>query len=136
MKKFALLLSALLVFNATANEEEDMFEIDGFLTTQNCVNEGSFTTCYLENYVCGSDGCYMKVESGTDENTPLVLYSHKNGLTYKLDTSKLKRSLLDEGVSRNEVSIIGELDEATNTIKAHEFKAPPPPKKSFFKGCL
>jgi hypothetical protein len=28
------------------------------------------------------------------------------------------------------------LDKNTNTIAATEFKAPPPPTKSFFKGCL
>jgi hypothetical protein len=32
--------------------------------------------------------------------------------------------------------MIGEYDPNTKTIAVSEFKAPPPPKKSFFKGCL
>jgi len=34
----------------------------------------------------------------------------------------------------NEVTIMGELK--GDTIIASGFKAPPPPQKSFFKGCL
>ncbi|MEA1917145.1 MAG: hypothetical protein U9N42_06415 [Campylobacterota bacterium] len=136
MKKYALLLSALLVFSAQANDEEDMFEKDGFLATQSCVDAGSFTSCYLETYACGTTDCFMKTEAGVDNETPLVLYSHKDGITYTLDISKLERSEFDEGVNRNDVTIMGELDESKNHIIVHEFKAPPPPKKSFFKGCL
>jgi len=32
--------------------------------------------------------------------------------------------------------LIGEYDAGSNTIIVQEFKAPPPPTKSFFKGCL
>lgn len=133
MKKIALIATALVV---SVFASEGTFEKDGFLTTESCAKAGTFTECYLENYVCGSDGCFEKTEAGVINDTPLVLYSHVDGVIYNLDTSALKRSALDAGVSRNAVSIVGEFDASTNTIIAQEFKAPPPPKKSFFKGCL
>jgi len=133
MKKIALLLSAL-AFAALANEGE--FEKQGFLTTDKCAAAGEFADCYLENFSCGSDGCFETEESGKHKGAQLVLYSHDDGMTYNLDVSKIPASELDEGVSRNLVTFIGTFDKKTNTIHAHEFKAPPPPKKSFFKGCL
>lgn len=133
MKKFALILAAVA---ATGLFASDAFEKTGFLTTQSCAEAGAFKDCYMENYLCGSDGCYRHVEAGVDEKTPLVLYSHDDNVIYKIDMSHLPRAVFDEGISRNEVAIIGEFDASTNTIVAHEFKAPPPPKKSFFKGCL
>jgi hypothetical protein len=133
MKKFALFLAAV---TATGLFAADEFEKSGFLTTEACAEAGAFKDCYMENYACGSDGCFRTTEAGVDKQTPLVLFSHDDGVIYKLDTSHLPRREFDEGVSRNEVSITGEFDPSTNTIVAHEFKAPPPPKKSFFKGCL
>ena len=133
MKKL-LIVATALTFSAFANEGG--IEKSGFLTTEACAKAGTFTGCYLENYACGSDGCFEKTEAGVDKNTPLVLFSHDDGVIYKIDTSGLDRSKLDKGVSRNAVTIVGELDPSTNTLIASEFKAPPPPKKSFFKGCL
>ncbi len=111
-------------------------EKQGFLTVASCAAQGAFTDCYLENYACGSDGCFEKFEPGVEGNVQIVLYSHKDGITYKLDVSGIPAHEIDEGINRNDVTVIGEYDPATNTIVAHEFKAPPPPKKSFFKGCL
>ena len=133
MKKFALTLAALATTSLFA---ADAFEKSGFLTTEGCAKAGAFKDCYMENYLCGSDGCYMTTEAGVDKKTPLVLFSHDDGVIYKLETSAVARSVFDEGISRNAVSIVGELDASTNTIAVQEFKAPPPPKKSFFKGCL
>lgn len=131
MKKLIIIAAAL----ATALfAEDELFEKGGFLTTENCAKAGAFTECYLENYFCGSDGCYLE----TDENkqTPLVLYSHDDNMIYKLDTSHVKPSVLDGGKNVNGVAMVGEFDPSTNTIIVQEFKAPPPPKSSFFKGCL
>ncbi len=111
-------------------------EKQGFLTIDSCAAQGAFTDCYLENYACGSDGCYKKTEPGVQKDVQIVLYSHKDGVTYKLDVSAIPAHEIDEGINRNDVTIIGDYDPATNTILAKEFKAPPPPKKSFFKGCL
>ncbi len=133
MKKIAILIIALAL-SAFANE--DAFEKEGFLTTQACAEQGSFKDCYMENYVCGSDGCYKTTEAGVDKKTPLVLFSHNDGIIYKLDISKLDRKEFDIGINRNGVSVTGEYDSSINTIVVHEFKSPPPPKKSFFKGCL
>lgn len=132
MKKFAFLAAALATSLFAAGE----FEKEGFLTTENCAKAGAFKDCYMENYVCGSDGCYMNVEPGVDQKTQLVIFSHDDGVIYKLDTAKVDRAVFDAGISRNAVSIVGEFDASTNTIVVQEFKAPPPPKKSFFKGCL
>lgn len=132
MKKLALTLAVL----ATGLFAADGFEKSGFLTTENCAKAGAFKDCYMENYVCGGDGCYMTTEAGVDKKTPLALFSHDDGVIYKLDTSNLDRAVFDAGISRNAVSIVGEFDASTNTTVVQEFKAPPPPKKSFFKGCL
>lgn len=134
MKKL-LAIAAALVLSLSASDEEP-FEKEGFLTTQACAEQGAFTDCYLENYICGSDKCYLKTEAGVDLNTQLVLFSHDDGVIYKLDTGSIPRSVFDAGVNRNAVTIIGEYDQASQTIAVSEFKAPPPPKKSFFKGCL
>lgn len=133
MKRFALIAAMLLT---SAFAAEGTFEKDGFLTTQACAEQGAFKDCYFENYICGSDGCYLTTEAGVDKETPLVLFSHNDGVIYKLDTSAVPRSEFDHGVNRNAVTIVGEFDASTNTIVVQEFKAPPPPKKSFFKGCL
>lgn len=116
----------------------DLAEIekDGFLTTQKCAEAGAFQDCYLQNYICGSDDCYKKYPAGVYGDIQVVLYSHSDGIIYKIDTTDIKMSDLDSGINRNEVTIIGKYDESTHTIYATEFKAPPPPKKSFFKGCL
>ncbi len=124
--------------NKETKHESELVHIEkqGFLTIDSCAAQGAFTDCYLENYACGSDGCFEKFEPGVEGNVQIVLYSHKDGITYKLDVSRIPTHEIDEGINRNDVTIIGEYDPATNTIVAHEFKAPPPPKKSFFKGCL
>jgi len=132
MKKLVLIATAL-VFSAFANEGQ---EFEGLLTTPGCAAQGAFADCYLENYACGSDGCYEKIEPGQTTNPKLALFQHNTGRTYLVDTSKLKVSELGEGMNKNGVIITGVLDTKTNTIAATEFKAPPPPTKSFFKGCL
>jgi hypothetical protein len=132
MKKLAL-LSAALVFSAFANEPE---EFEGLLTTPGCAAQGAFADCYLENYACGSDNCFEKVDAGVRGKPNLALFQHGTGKTYHIDVSKIDLSEIGEGMNKNGVVIVGTLDEATNTIHATEFKAPPPPKKSFFKGCL
>lgn len=134
MKKIVMLCAAL-VFSAFAAEPEGQ-EFDGILTTPECAAQGAFADCYLENYACGSDGCFNKIDAGERGKPNIALFQHATGKTYKVDVSKLKVSELGEGMNKNGVVIVGVLDEATNTILATEFKAPPPPKKSFFKGCL
>lgn len=141
----ALTLAAMLVLSGCgeqpkpeekANTELVPMEKMGFLTIDTCAAAGAFKDCYLENYVCGNDGCFQEFEPGVFGKVQLVLYSHVDGIAYKLDTADLEQSQLDKGINRNEVSIVGEYDASTNTLYAKEFKAPPPPKKSFFKGCL
>jgi hypothetical protein len=132
MKKL-LLIGALLVSGALANGGE---EFEGLLTTPTCAAQGAFADCYLENYSCGSDDCFKKIAPGETTSPKLALFQHGTGKVYLVDTSKLKVSELGEGMNKNGVVITGILDKNTNTIAATEFKAPPPPTKSFFKGCL
>ena len=118
-------------------EDEELFEKVGFLTTEDCALKGSFSSCYSEAYSCGFEGCYRENEPGELRPVQLVLFVHNDGKYYKVELgSEIKRYELDEGIGRNEVTIRGKYDEAQNTIVASEFEAPPPPKKSFFKGCL
>ncbi len=132
MKKLALVTLAL-VASVFASEGQ---EFEGLLTTPACAAQGAFNDCYLENYTCGSDACFKKINAGETKNPKLALFQHGTGKVYTIDVSKLKVSELGEGMNKNGVVIVGVLDEKTNTIAATEFKAPPPPKKSFFKGCL
>jgi hypothetical protein len=132
MKKLVL-IAAALVLGVFANESE---EFEGLLTTPGCAAQGAFADCYLENYACGSDGCYKNIEPGQTTHPKLALFQHNTGKVYLIDTSKLKISELGEGMNKNGVKISGIYDEATNTIAATKFEAPPPPTKSFFKGCL
>ena len=130
MKKILIALS-LLFLAAEAKE------ITGFLTTKGCAEKGAFADCSLDSFVCGKEGCALKTEPGKiGKKLKLVLFVHDHGKYYNVDASKFHMSEMDEGVSRNEVTIIGEYDNRSNTIVVEEFKAPPPPKKSFFKGCL
>ncbi len=133
MKKI-MMLGAVLIASSLANEGG--VEKVGFLTTESCAKAGGLTDCRLENYFCGSDGCYGQTEAGVNKNEPLVLFSHNDGVIYKLETVEAIRGTMDKGINRNEVTIVGEFDASSNTIVVSEFKAPPPPKKSFFKGCL
>jgi hypothetical protein len=118
-------------------EEEELFEKVGFLTVEDCALKGSFTSCYDEAYVCGFEGCFHENEPGVFKPVQFVLFVHDDGKYYKVELSdSVKQYQLDEGMGRNEVTIIGKYNEASNTIVASDYKAPPPPKKSFFKGCL
>lgn len=152
----SLALSFLLVLSACASTEDKAQDVKniaqtveakaevklepmekmGFLTTENCAKAGEFRDCYLENYACGSNGCYQESEPGVQTKVNFVIFSHADGMTYNLDLSKIRMQDLDKVINVNDGSVVGEYNEATNTIIASEVKAPPPPKKSFFKGCL
>ena len=138
-------------------------EVTGFLTTKWCVKETYFKDCRLESALCGSGDCfenkdwdivstYEKDEAPglfnlwgllstkpniSTEKTELVLFVHNVGV-YDIELTKGIKlgEMLKEGFGRNEVSIIGDVDQDKMHIVARGFKAPPPPKKSFFKGCL
>jgi hypothetical protein len=144
----ALILGATLAFSgcsatpaapeATQQASAELVPMEkmGFLTVDTCAAQGAFLDCRLENYSCGFDGCYREVAPGEKGKVNLVLFSHVDGITYNVDAGKVNPMMIDKGINRNDVTIIGNYDASTNTIYATEFKAPPPPKKSFFKGCL
>ncbi len=138
MKKFLIglsVLTALSLFGANeAKEAKNEIEKKGFFTTAWCAKNGYFADCRLESVVCGEGGCYKHWNFGDKIKEELVLYVHDDLKTYKIKLDGIPRYELDEAINRNEVTFIGELK--GDTIIAHEFKAPPPPKKSFFKGCL
>lgn len=120
---FATLL-ALPSFASSAGAEDikphaGEVEKKGFLATEACIKKGLFKDCRLETTV----------------DSPFALYVHSEGVMYKLDTSDVALHELDEGLAKNNVTIIGKL-EKDNVIKIRAYKAPPPEGKSFFKGCL
>lgn len=106
----------------------------GFLTSKWCAQNGYFADCRLESSVCGTGDCFKTWEFGDKVTDALVLYVHDEGRYYDIDARNLHRYELDEAFNRNNVEIIGELQHST--IIASEYKAPPPAKKEFFKGCL
>ena len=158
--------TALLANEAAEKKEEvkvEGQEISGFLTSKWCMGETYFKDCRLESALCGSGNCfedkewdvsstYTKNEPSSfsnffglfasspevsDEKTELVLFVHNEGVyTIKLTKDIKLGDMIKEGFGRNNVSVIGDVDEESKTIVARGFKAPPPPKKSFFKGCL
>ncbi len=140
MKKLALIallgLSLALSLNASSGAKGE-FKKKGFLTTKWCAENDLFADCRLESYQCGEEGCYKEWLPGEPTKMEMVLFVHDEGKIYKIEPNGVHVSeLLEKAANRNEVTIIGELESDGVTIKATEFKAPPPPKKSFFKGCL
>jgi len=117
---------------------EATFEKQGFLTTKWCAEQGLFADCRLESVVCGEGGCFQNWEFDDKMKTELVVYVLDDLQYYEIKPTEHinMAELIEEGISRNLVTIKGNYDAKTNTIVATEFKAPPPPKKSFFKGCL
>ncbi len=132
---FLSLLAAAFLF--ASGGEKGEFEKKGFLATKWCVENDLFADCRLESYHCGEEGCYKHWLPGQPEKREFVLYVHDEGRYYIVKPKGVHVSeLLEKAANRNEVTIIGTLDKDGKTIEAMEFKAPPPPKKSFFKGCL
>ncbi|WP_456404594.1 hypothetical protein [Hydrogenimonas sp.] len=137
MKKVWIAMAAVLfALSAVASDGSEEIEKKGFLTTKWCAENDMFKDCRLETAVCGYAGCFKTWEFGDPIREELVLYVHDDGKYYRIDLGKLHRSELDEAINRNEVTVIGSYDAKNDRIVAREFKAPPPPKKSFFKGCL
>jgi len=132
MKKLTLLaLSALVLFGA------QQFEKKGFLTTKWCAKNDLFADCRLESYHCGYGGCFKDWLPGEKEKMELVLYVHDEGKIYNVKPAGVNvAELIEKAANRNEVTLIGTLEKDGKTIDVKSFKAPPPPKKSFFKGCL
>jgi|GEM_PF-2154590 hypothetical protein len=119
------------------NKNKDLFEKQGLLISEDCAIKGSFSSCNLESYACGFEGCWQENEPGINKPVQLVLFVHDDGKYYKIElTDEVKRYYLDEGVNRNEIIIIGKYNKAEDFVNVTEFKTPPPPSKSFFKGCL
>ncbi len=119
MKKMLLALIAASIAASTLSAAAAVKK-QGFLTTDYCLKNDYFTNCDLNNY--------------HDPKQKLVLYVHDELDYYYIDAAKLPKHEMDEGFARNEVSITGELK--GKTIYATKYDGPPPPAKSFFKGCL
>ncbi len=133
MKKFLIGLS-LLAAASFSFAAEDMVEKKGFFTTAWCAENGYFADCRLESVVCGEGGCYKHWNFGDKVKEELVLYVHDDLKTYKIKLDGIPRHELDEAINRNDVTFMGELK--GDTLIAKEVNDPPPPKKSYFKGCL
>jgi hypothetical protein len=111
------LMMAVLTISAVNAKE---ITKQGFLTTEQCLENDYFTDCRLESYA----------------DSKLALYVHGDLDYYIIDASHLEMREVDEGFARDKVSITGKYDAKTNTIHATKYKGPPPPTKSFFKGCM
>ncbi len=136
MKKLTLIALSLLGATALMAGGGE-FEKKGFLTTKWCAQNDLFADCRLESYHCGSEGCYRHWLPGEPEKRQMVLYVHDEGKVYYVKPAGVNvAELIEKGANRNEVTLIGTLESDGKTIDVKEFKAPPPPKKSFFKGCL
>ncbi len=130
--------SAQTVTPAQDAPAEATFSKQGFLTTKWCAEQGLFKDCRLESIVCGEGECYQNWEFGDPVKTELVVYVHDELQYYKITPAKSLNvaAMIEKGMSQDLVTIEGSYDSKTNTITATDFKAPPPPAKSFFKGCL
>ena len=126
------LFMIIILFALVSNAEE--VKKNGFLTSKWCAENGYFSDCRLESHVCGEANCFKNWEFGDGVIDELALFVHDEGRYYELDISNIKRYELDSAINRNNVEITGEIKDGI--IVADKFKAPPPPKKEFFKGCL
>ncbi len=113
--------SSLLASTATEDAKAGAGEVEkkGFLATEECIKKGQFKDCKLD----------------TTLTSPFALYVHSEGIMYKLEPINVSLHELDEGIGKNNVTVIGTLEKG-NLIKMRAYKAPPPEGKSFFKGCL
>ncbi len=137
MKKVAILLLASFVALFAATNSEEPEGKKGFLTKQWCAERGMFKDCRLEVITCGYAGCFKDWNPGDPiKNDDYVLYVHDEQKMYNIKLAGLKPHQLDKGINRDEVTIVGKVDKQNGTIQAERMDAPPPPKKSFFKGCL
>ncbi len=137
MKRVVLLSLLAASFLFASSGEKGEFEKKGFLTTEWCAKNDLFADCRLESYHCGEGGCFRHWVPGEKESGRMVLYVHDEGKIYYVKPSGVNvAELIEKGANRNEVTLIGALESDGQTIDVKEFKAPPPPKKSFFKGCL
>lgn len=127
MKKIVLssIFAAIAALSLSASEATEdgkphvgEVEKKGFLATEECIKKGQLKDCKLDTTV----------------NSPFALYVHGEGAMYKLEADQVPLHELDEGIGKNNVTIIGTLK--GDTIKIRAYKAPPPEGKSFFKGCL
>jgi len=134
MKKTVLLGLAALIGATGLSAEGAKIKKQGFLTSEYCIKRGYFTDCRLDSYDAASRGVDLGDKAA--EKAQLVLYVHNDLQYYKLDVKNLSRHDIDEGFARNGVMITGTYDAGSNMIKADTYKGPPPPAKSFFKGCL
>ena len=121
MKKILLAAVAALLTLSPAFAKGQTIEKKGFLVSLECLKQDRLTNCPLTEY---------------NEDAKIVLYVHDDLKYYNLNLKAIPKAEIDEGFARNGVTIIGEYDRKKNLITAHEYKAPPPPAKSFFKGCL
>lgn len=123
---------------ASVPSDAEPIEIEGFLTTKWCLGQGMFQDCRMESVVCGEGECYKEWEFGDKEKMNLVIYNHKEMKYYNIQPSKEFHlaELIETSMSRDMVTIKGQYDAKNNILLATEFEAPPPPVKSFFKGCL
>lgn len=134
MKK-AILVAFLVSFfsiGAVASSGEE--ELKGFFTTKWCAENKVFRNCPEETLVCGYPGCYEKWNPGEVKETELALFVHSTGKVYNVKLGNLPKAEVLDAIIRNDVTLKGKVD--ADTIVADEMKAPPPPGKSFFKGCL
>ena len=118
MKKILIgLMMAVLTVSAVNAKE---ITKTGFLTTEQCLENDYFTDCRLETYA----------------NSKLALYVHNDLDYYIIDASHLEMHEVDEGFARNGVKFTGTYNAKNNTIMASHYDGPPPPPKTFFKGCM
>lgn len=114
------------------------YEKNGFLASKWCVENGYFSECRYETYICGYGECWKDFEIGDEKVLELALYVQKERDYYNVVLSDdVKIHEFEElAFNRNDVTLKGHFDEATKTIIVSSFDAPPPPEGEFYKGCL
>jgi len=121
MSKVALLISILL-FTGTLSNAKDDFKKTGFFTNSDCAKKTNFKDCSLDSYSCGYEGCFKEYEPTKRVNENFILYVHNEGKYYEVNTSAIRRSLLDKIINKNEITLYGEYNVTNNIIILHDFK--------------
>ena len=114
------------------------YEKNGFLASKWCVENGYFSECRYESYVCGYGECWKDYEYGDEKVLELALYvqSERDYYNVVLGEELMVHELEELAFNRNDVTLKGHFHEPSKTIIVSSFDAPPPPEGEFYKGCL
>lgn len=122
MKKSIVSTVFLVAFSL--NALDTFAQLDGIVLTKECYESTKFTECPLD-----------QLNKVSDKN-PLLFFVEDTSDVYQLDLPKNLVAKLVTTAFRVNARVEGSLNTKTKVIRVSNLEEPPPPQRSFFKGCL